>query len=511
MTADVLLSNGRIHPLAEPDGGADPTASALAIRDGRLVAIGDEARRLAGSDTTTIDVGGGTVLPGFIDAHTHLVHEGMTLVHADLSTATSREDARDRLIDHADSCDPDDPWIVGVGYDESTWPAGEQPTRADLDGVSTDRPVAAVRVDMHTAALNSVALDQFAGQIADEHVRTRQGEPTGIIVEDALDVIEPVFSPSRATTRELITRAIERATRLGITGVHDKVGVGHAPRVYRELDRDGDLDIRVRLDYWRDYLEALVEAGLTTNHGSELVTVGAVKTFTDGSIGGRTARVSAPYADEPADNCGQWVVAPETFRALVDRAAGEGFQLSVHAIGDAAIDLAVAELAAAPGDRHRIEHAELASDEAIERMAEAGIVASMQPNFHRWAGEDGLYETALGPDRTRRTNRLRTMVDAGVPLAFGSDCMPMDPLLGIHHAVNAPTDEQALPVTAALRAYTSGSAVAGFDDHRLGTLETGKRADLVVLEESPWDRPDAIDAIDVTLTVVDGRIVYDAR
>jgi predicted amidohydrolase YtcJ len=142
-------------------------------------------------------------------------------------------------------------------------------------------------------------------------------------------------------------------------------------------------------------------------------------------------------------------------------------------------------------------------------MAAAGVVASVQPNFHRWAGEDGLYADRLG-DRRTETNRLRRLQDAGVRLAFGSDCMPLDPLMGVHHAVTAPTAAQRLGVTEALRAYTLGSAYAGFDEDRLGTVEPGKCADLVVLDESPWEADD-IGGIDVALTVVDGRVVHDGR
>jgi hypothetical protein len=315
----------------------------------------------------------------------------------------------------------------------------------------------------------------------------------------------------------------------------------HAPRVYRELALAGELTLRVRLNYWADHLDALVETGLRTNAGGEMVRTGAVKTYTDGSFGGRTAKVSRAYADWPGDEAGEagenadadatagrdatadggeegadptgtWVVPPAALRDLVARADGEGFQVSAHAIGDVAVDETLAALAAREdpgGMRHRVEHAELASDEAIERFAETGVVASMQPNFHRWAGEDGLYAARLG-DRRTETNRLRTLVDAGVHVAFGSDCMPLDPLLGVDYAVNAPTPAQRLTVTEALRAYTHGAAYAGFDEDRLGTVEAGKRADLVVLEESPWEA-DAIRDVDVAVTVVDGEVVHDAR
>ena len=504
--ADLVLRNGRVHALSTDDpraSSAEPDATALAIRDGDIVAVGSPGA-MPPSDQV-IDLEDRVVLPGFIDAHTHLEHAGLSLVHADLSTATSRADALDTLATHA-SNDADTEWIVGVGYDESTWPGGEQPTRRDLDGISTDRPVGVLRVDMHTAVLNSVALDRFGNDIEDDHLDVDGSEPTGRVVEGGLGVISPVADPDRAQTRRLLAAAIERAHRLGITGVHEKVRHSHAPEVYRDMDLAGELGLRVRIDYWRHHLDAVLETGLRTNHGSAFVRTGAIKMFTDGSIGARTAKLSRPYADDPGR--GQWVLDPAEFESIARRAAGAGLQLSVHAIGDDAIDRAIAVLSDVPGSRHRIEHAELASDESIAAMAEHGIVASMQPNFHRWAGEDGLYETALGPERTRESNRLGTVHQEGVDLAFGSDCMPMGPLFGIHHAVNAPTPAQSLSVGDALRAYTAGAARAAFDEQRLGTIAVGKQADLVVLDRSPWEAPEEIRDIGVERTIVDGTTVY---
>ncbi|MEF8774568.1 MAG: amidohydrolase family protein, partial [Halobacteriales archaeon] len=263
---------------------------------------------------------------------------------------------------------------------------------------------------------------------------------------------------------------------------------------------------------------AVLETGLRTNAGGDRVQVGGIKTFTDGSFGGRTARVSEPYADAPGGDgdpaLGQWVVDPDRFRDLVERVDGAGLQMVTHAIGDEAVDLAVEAYEAADnpsGARHRIEHAELVGDDALARMAETGAVASCQPNFLQWVDEGGLYDQRLGESRRRRSNRFRDLLEAGVPLAFGSDSMPLDPLVGVHHAVNASDPRQRLTVTQALRAYTYGAAYAGFDERRLGTVEAGKRADFVALDGSPWERPGEIREIDVALTVIGGDVVYDGR
>jgi len=528
--ADRIFVNGEVHTLADPEDGGDETRKAVAVRDGEIVRTGptQDVELLAGVDTEVVDLGGRVLLPGFVDAHTHLTTVGRYLVHADLSAADSPEAAVDLLDERAaevkdegnggESAETGD-WVLGYGYDESTWDESRYLTREDLDRVSTERPVAAFREDMHVAAVNGVVLGRFADALTaapDETVPTDDdGEPTGVLLEAAIDPIYRAVEPDREETRSIVEAALDGCAARGITGFHDMVRDSHAPRVYRDLDAAGELTARVRINYWSDHVDALDEVGLATNAGSDMVRVGAIKSYTDGSLGGRTARLSEPYADDPEET-GQWVVDPEELRETVAAATDAGFQFTAHAIGDEAIAAVLDAYADTSrtdsGEaRHRIEHVELADDEAIERLADTGVVASVQPNFLKWADEGGLYEDRLGAERTAETNRYREMLDAGVRLAFGSDGMPMDPLVGVHHAVNAPAAGQRLTVTEALRAYTSGAAYAGFDEDRLGTIEPGKRADLVALDASPWQRSDAIDDIDVALTVVDGEVVFDDR
>ncbi|GGC44805.1 amidohydrolase [Haloferax sulfurifontis] len=499
---------------------------------------------LAGVETRVVDCGGRVVLPGFIDAHTHLPMVGRSIVHADLSEAGSAAEAVELLRERAAEVereteggdggtgdgigDGGTDWVLGYGYDESRWDESRYLTRDDLDAVSESRPVVAFREDLHTAGVNSVVLDRYADELPDEGVRTAgddgdgddAGDPTGVVVEGAVDVLREATEPGREEMTELVRAAQSYATARGVTGVHDMVRGSRAPEVYRDLADAGELALRVRINYWSDHLDALREVGLRTNHGGgsrgDLVTVGAIKTFTDGSFGGRTAKLTEPYADAAADpdaaddETGQWVVAPEELRDLVADADESGYQLTAHAIGDAAVDavLDAYEETDDPGAaRHRVEHVELASDEAIERFADSGVVASVQPNFLKWADEGGLYDARLG-ERRLRTNRYRDLLDAGVDLAFGSDCMPLGPLLGVDLATDHPNPDQSLTVTEALRAYTSGAAYAGFDEGRLGTVAVGTAADLVVLDESPWET-DSIRDVPVSMTVVDGRVVFE--
>jgi hypothetical protein len=510
--ADLVVRNAEIHTLGDPDERHE----ALAIRDGRVVRVGSdyEIGFLEGIDTRTLDLDGRVVLPGFVDAHTHLATVGRSLVHADLSGAASPEACVTRLRDRAEDVDHGD-WVLGFGYDESGWDDPTYLRRDRLDAASDASPVAAFREDMHVASLNTVALERLGGEMPEEDVHTENGRMTGVVVEEAANVVYRAVEPDRTEMRRLVTAAQQYANERGVTMVHDMVRDSQAPRVYRDLAGEGALTLRVRINYWSDHLDALEEVGLRTNHGDEMVQTGAIKTFTDGSIGGRTARLSDPYDDWSADaggeETGKWVVPPAELRSIVSRAERAGFQVAVHAIGDVAIDEVLDAFADRedPGEmRHRIEHLELATDEAIDRLAEMGVVASMQPNFHKWAGGDGLYASRLGPRRTE-TNRLDRFREAGAHLAFGSDCMPLDPLVGVHHAVTADHPDQRLGVTDALRAYTAGAAYAGFDEDRLGTLEAGTRGDLTVLDRSPWEHPESIRDVEVDATVVGGRIVYD--
>ncbi|WP_128476325.1 amidohydrolase [Halorussus pelagicus] len=527
--ADCIFTNAEVHTLDD----ADSTAEAVAVRDGEIVRVGNayELDFLNGVETEEIDLGGRILLPGFIDAHTHLSHLGRSLVYADLADADSPDDCVALLADSADSSESAesavrdatdahggdreaDDWILGFGYDESSWDESRYLTSEDLDRVSAERPVAAFREDMHIAAVNSVALDRYVAEMPDDDVRAEGGDPTGVIVEEAVDVIYEAIEPDAEEMRDLLDAAQREAHRKGVTGVHDMVRQSRAPEVYRQMELDGDLALRVRLNYWSDHLDALVETGLRTNHGSEFVRTGGVKTYTDGSFGGRTAKLSEPYADSSEAETGQWVVSPEELRDFVAETDDAGFQLTAHAIGDEAVEevLSAYETTDDPDTaRHRVEHAELVSDENVERFAESGVVASVQPNFLKWAKEGGLYDDRLGPERRERSNRYADLLDAGVTLAFGSDCMPLDPLLGVHQTVNAPVESQRLSVTEALRAYTRGAAYAGFDEDRLGTVEAGKKADFTVLERSPWEHSSDIEDIDVALTVVDGEVAYDAR
>ncbi|WP_075938221.1 amidohydrolase family protein [Halosegnis longus] len=504
--ADTILTDAEVHTL----GDSDETYGAIAIRDGRVVRLADsyEIEFLEGAETEVIDCDGKVVLPGFVDAHTHLEMVGRHLVHADLRDVSSPEAAVDRL--HERASETDGP-VLGYGYDESTWDESRYLTTADLNPVTDDRPVVAFREDMHTASVNGAALTEYRSAMPDEDVQTEGGEPTGVLVEEAVGALFSAFDPGVEGTEDLLRAAQEHANALGVTGIHDMCRRSHKPRVFRDLDARDELTLRVRLNYWENHTDAVVETGLRSGYGSPMVQTGAIKTFTDGSFGGRTAKLREPYSDDESTD-GQWVVDPEELEGMVAAAVEADLQFTAHAIGDAAVAETLDVLAAHDSDRlrHRIEHAELLTDDLVERFAETGVVASVQPNFLKWARDGGLYESRLGARRSE-VMPFRELLDAGVPLAFGSDCMPLDPLFGIGQAVTAPEPSQRLTVTEALRAYTYGGAYAAGREAELGTLDVGKRADIVVLDESPWEAAgDAVTDIGVTRTLVDGDTVYEA-
>ena len=514
--ADRVFVNAEVHTLSDPASAAEAGDSdhagrhaaepqeAVAVRDGRVVRVGDgdEVGFLEGVATDVVDCEGGVLLPGFVDAHTHMEVLGRRLVHADLGAATDRDDALSRLADA-----PGDDWILGYGYDESTWPSGDLLTREDLDEVSTGKPVVAFREDLHTASVNSLVLERYADALPAGDVAREAGEPTGVLTEGAAEFLRMETAPGREETKRLVEAARDYAHERGVTGVHDMVRRSHAPAAYRELAVADDLQLRVRLYYWTDHLDAVEELGLASDHGGDHVEVGGIKTYTDGSIGAGTAKLTEPYADR--EGTGELVVTPEELAEVVDRAEARDLQLAVHAIGDEAVRVALDALPDDPDARHRIEHAELLPPDLEPAAFHA--VASMQPNFLRWAREGGLYHDRLGEARTAASNRFSDIQAAGVPLAFGSDGMPLSPLYGVEQTVTAPESSQRLGVTDALRAYTAGAAYAGRAEDRFGTIEPGKCADFVVLAESPWAvDPEDIADIAVAMTVVDGEVVHRA-
>ena len=494
---DLILLNGRIYTLDAPG-----RVAALAISAGRIVALGadEQIRALASEGTETVDLQAKTVLPGFIDAHTHLVSTGLVeTVYLDLAEAGSLEKLLE-LVRAAVARRAEGEWLIGRGWDESRWPEGRFVTRADLDRVTPENPVALFRVDGHLLCVNSKALEllQLPGEL-----RGQADLERGLLREEAAWWFNEQVQPGPEEIERALAAATRLAHSLGITSVHDLVKPSYI-RVYQRLRPK----LRVYLNPKVEYADELYKAGLATGFGDEWLRLGAMKIFADGSIGAGNAALSKPYRDREGQ--GQLNYEPDELFQIVKRAHEHGWQVMAHAIGDRAIELVLDVYERAgigPDDRYRIEHLELADGEQVEKAARLGVIASMQPNFVKWAGPGGLYETRLGPERARRIGPHRLVLDSGVHLACGSDCMPLGPLFGVHQAVNAPHPAQRLTVEEALRCYTLGGAYASFEEELKGSLTPGKLADLVVLSADPFEHPEEIEEVQVKMTLVGGEPV----
>ena len=494
--AETILING-IFPTV-------PGAEAIAFgRDG-IINVGrqDDVIAHASDRTRVIDLAGAAVLPGFIDAHTHLINAGLTRIgfNVDL-VGLSREQVIAALATACRARGTGE-WVIGRGWDESGWSDHSYLSRAELDRVSRRNPIAAVRVDGHLLTANTIALRFLPASVPSDQTDVR----TGIVREDALSALLHASAPDEATMISGLRAAARYAHTLGITSVHAMA----APNEWRPFMRTrGELDLRITLYPEVSALDHLRTLGIESGFGDKWLRIGGVKLFADGSIGARTAALHEPYI---GGGRGTLIYSDAELTQLIANADAAGLQTAVHAIGDRAIEQVLrvhAQAGTNPELRHRIEHFELPNADQRVRAADLGLCASMQPNFAaNWSGHGGMYETQLGPARDRHIDPHRAVLVAGIPLAFGSDCMPLSPLYGIHAAVNAPYPEQQLSPAEAIHAYTAAGAYLAGEESVKGSLAPGMYADIVVLTADPGAIPDRISAAEVLMTFVGGGLMY---
>lgn len=534
MTADLILTHARIYTL----DGARPWAEAVACRDGRILAVGSDAgiRALVGPETRVIDCGGRLVLPGLTDAHVHFLQYAMRRKQVSLFGLTDPADVRERVAAAVAAAAPGE-WVIGWGWDSYQW--NTQPTAALIDDLSPDNPVVLARMDMHTWWANSRAMEQAgisAGTpdpIEASIGRYPDGRPTGLFSEwNAIDLIERHMPrPDAAALSIMLQEAIAEAHRLGLTGIHDqrveREGA-ESLRLFQTLRRAGQLALRVHANVAADFLPEAVQLGLESGFGDDILWLGHVKAFADGTMGSATAHMLEPFEDRP-DNRGI-VVTPtdELWRLIVD-AGTAGFPISVHAIGDRAVRevldvMSEWTVSRAGGSNlsmpQRIEHVQVIHPDDLGRLAPAGIVASVQPVHLRtdWRTADRVWG-----GRARYAYAFRSLLDRGTALAFGSDApvAPLNPMLGIHAAVTREDGggepaggwypAERLTVTEAIEGYTLAPARLSGKADRFGSITPGKYADLVVLSQNLFEvDPAAIPATTTWLTVFDGRVVYEA-
>jgi predicted amidohydrolase YtcJ len=525
--ADMVIRNARIWTGVP----TSPWASALAIRGDRIVAVGEAADvdPLIGAGTEIIDSPAGLVVPGFIDSHVHLLSSGFELSSIRLRDAQTPGEFARRIGEFAANLGPGE-WIEGGSWDHQNW-GGELPRRDWIDPVTVDRPVFVSRLDGHMALANSKALE-LAGIDRDtpdveggEIVRDADGEPTGILKDNAMAQVQRVLpEPSTAQQDQALENAMDHLLAQGVTTVHTMGYDWSDQEVFRRAHGQGRLRTRiysvVPIAEWRR-LATEVEA---KGRGDDWLRIGGLKGFMDGSLGSHTAAFFEPFSDAPDDR-GLFVTPPERMREWAIAADAAGLQLLIHAIGDRAnaelldIFAATAERNGARDRRFRIEHAQHLRPQEIVRMAGLGVIPSMQP-YH--AADDGRWaDSVIGAERSRYTYAFRSLLDAGVAPAFGSDwsVAPASPVLGIHAAVTRQTldgahpegwvPEEKISVEEALTAYTRTGAYASFEEARKGSLAAGLLADLVILERDITAIPaDEIRDAQVVRTIVGGKTLY---
>jgi len=526
-----LVYNARIHTM-DPE---QPRVEALAWdADGRIVALGSsQLLRSRWPAVEARDLDGRTVIPGLIDAHGHIMGLGMAMLNADLAGADSVDEVIERLEAHAAGL-PESAWLRGRGWDQTRWPGKQFPTAADLDEAFPDRPVLLARVDGHAVWANSAAMAKVGRDLTGDWQpeggfihRDDNGQPTGVFIDRAEEVFSDVIPAPTEQERALaLDRAIEHMISLGLTGAHEAGTSLEALRRYLHRGAAGELPLRIYAlaDGDNAALDALCRMGPVS---TDRVVMRGVKLYADGALGSRGAALLADYSDDPG-NRGLLFETDENLQRMVDKALGCDLQVAIHAIGDRAnrqvIDAIIHGQRRFPDNpgRHRIEHVQIIHRDDIARLAGAGIIASMQPTHAtsdmRWAAD------RLGEQRLFGAYAWQRLRQAGARLAFGSDfpVEKVDPMLGIYAAVTRQDldgeppggwlPDQRVTPEVAVAGFTIDAAWAGFAEHEVGSLETGKRADFVVLDRDLFEiDPSDIPNTRALMTVLDGEVVYRAE
>lgn len=509
-----------------------PRAQAVAIGHGRFLAVGEnnDVAGLIGPDTKVIDLGHSTVLPGFIDAHIHVLNSGIrhvTEAACDLPTVASVQNA---LRERADAT-PAGEWVRGFLYDDTKTTERRFLNRHDLDAVSTRHPIFVAHRAGHVFGVNTKAFE-MAGITNDtpdppggRYGRDpATGELDGVVFERAGDAIRHGLLPEAAPAdrRQGLTRICDMLTREGLTSVHDARVTAEELITYQEGRDAGDLSLRVYMLMFHPYFPALRDAGLKTGFGDDMLRLGGIKMVADGAIATRTAYMSEPY-EGSEDDCGILAMDVDEIEPLVMDIHKAGFQVAVHANGDTAIEMVLTAYAKAQAafprndPRHRIEHCTLVNPGILRQMKELGTVATPFCTYVYYHGEKMQF---YGERRLQWMFAQRSFLDYGITATGATDYPPgpYEPLMGIQSCVTR-TDssgklwgpDQIISVEEALRIYTMHGAYASFEENLKGSIEVGKLADLVVLESDPVTiDPFAIKDIKVERTVVGGKTVYEA-
>ncbi|MDF2683724.1 MAG: amidohydrolase [Brevibacillus sp.] len=510
----------------------EPEALSIAIIDNKITAIGsrEEMNAWIGLHTKVYDFGNQLIMAGFHDFHLHVMWGSLSLDGAQLHKARSEEEAVELVRAYAASR-PNDPWIMGFGWNSGHWVNQKLPHRSSLDRILPDRPAVLFHSEGHYVWVNSKALEVMNVNHDTEAPpfgiisKDENGEPDGILYETAIALVsDGAYELGKEQKARSFQNFLGHAAKLGVTSINDMYSIKKLEsfELFQEFAEEDKLTMRMHL---LPELNGDIERvkRLRARYQSDMVRVVALKQFIDGVISGYTAYMIEPYTDQP-DTCGETTFSPEVIKKWVAEADRDGFSIRFHCIGDAAIRLALDSFKEAQSingkrdSRHSIEHVEVIHPDDIHRFQQLGVIASMQPE-HLYATPRHAYEANIGEERSQYAWAVKSLKEAGATIAFGSDfpIVGLNPMAGIYRAVTRIdhsdqavwNPDERITLAEALQLYTATPAYGVFREHELGTLETGKLADIVVLDRNLFAVPaEEILETKVVLTMVNGRVVF---
>ncbi len=511
--ADFIIQKANVWTINEKQ----PRAEAIAVYQDTILKVGsnEEIETLIGPETKVINLNYETVIPGFIDAHTHIAWNGMNKIYLDLGSTKSLQEAIDLVQQEVEKKETGE-WIIGRSWDQSNWSEQRYITAEDLDPVSPENPVILRHVSGHFETVNTLGFQRLALDINQKGVDVdEQGNPTGTLRDVELSgktEIRPKFDDFIKGLKF----GMDECLSLGITSVHDNITFENLP-AYKYLSDKKELLIRIYGIIYEDMIDEAIKLRLQRDFGDKWFRIGACKLMTDGAISSRTAYLFDDYSDLEGEK-GFALYDEQRLDEMVSKVHKANIQIAAHAIGDKAIsNLITAIMKNIKPEEcrqalHRIEHAELLLLEDIERSKEYGLVYSMQPNFvWRWGmvGVNGMYEQRIGTERTMINNPFRWVQDNDQLIVFGSDGMPLGPLYGMKGALFHPNKKLRLTLEEAIRCYTLYPAKVSGEERLKGSIEEGKLADIVILSHN-LDELDVerFHDVDINYTIVGGKIAY---
>jgi hypothetical protein len=525
MRADLVLLDGNVLTM----NPSQPFAEAIAIEEDRIVKVGtnEEINQWIGKNTKVVELKKRTVVPGFIDTHVHVVDFGKFLRWIDLKDVKSIEEMQRRIKKRVQET-PEGKWILGQGWDQTHFKEKRIPNFQDLDEASPDNPVILYHLRGRICVVNSKALELAditretkapSGGTIEKGAET--GEPTGVLRDTATDLVWKIIpEPVEEDIMKAASLACEKIVEAGVTSIHWIVSSSSEIQIIQKLRAENKLPLRVYIIIPTDILDHVTDLDSHIDSGDNVVRVGGVKIFADGSLAARTASLHKPYSDDQTTQ-GKLMYTQEKLNALVAKAHKTNLRLVIHAMGDQAVDMSLTAFEKALAEvsrknhRYRLEHAAVLNKELIQRIKRLKVMVAMQPRsitseFSVWSAVDHL-----GSERAQWLYPLKTLIKEGIRVSGGSDCPmePISPFSGIQTAVARQFfPEERITVDEALRMYTVNAAYASSEENIKGSIEAGKLADFTVISRDPRTTPPSrIEDIEVWMTIVGGRVVYPKR